>query len=176
MKRIALFACCILFLVGCSQKKADNSPSNNVALKEITIGGYATWVPSDWNVIDNNIYYADSYSFPYASWTVLNDFDTLDDLFSYDGAETDFVDAIRKSSFNGVSSGSEIKRRRYASLEARSFTVAGEVDGQIMTCTYDLFDNPGGGVLVLSLNSDDSSLDYGIQCYADLVNYMALSN
>ena len=175
MKRIVVLACCLLLLAGCSQKPADNSSSDKVDLQKVEIGGYAAWIPSEWNVVDNYIYFGDPSTFPYASWTVLSDYNALDDLFSYDGAEADFVEAVRESSFSGTSSGSEIKRRKYVTLESRSFTVVGNIDDQTFTCTYDLFDNPGGGVLSLSLTSDDDNLDYGIQCYADLVSCMALS-
>ena len=172
MKRIALFACCLLLATGCSQKSADVGPVSEPAAtavqeegaeikyKDISIGGFETRIPEDWTVVDNFIYYGDAYTYPYIYWTMLDDSLSYDEMFYYDGAEKDYTDGVSEGLFGGSSySASDLEVRQYDGLESHQFITTGFVDGQAVTGTYDLFEDPRGGLLVLSFITNHKTSD-----------------
>lgn len=190
MKRIALFACCLLLMSGCSQRSAGSDPvsepaaatvqeeSAEIEYKDISIGGFMTKIPNEWTVDDNFIYYRDAYSYPYIYWTMLDDSLSYDEMFSYDGAEKDYTDGVSEGLFGGSSySASELEVKQYDGLESHQFITTGFVDGQAVTGTYDLFEDPRGGLLVLSFitnhKTSDSAKD--VRDYLNVIYDMAPS-
>ena len=180
MKRIAMLACCLLLLSGCSQKSIDIVPATEapaatiqeengeIEYKDITVGGFVTKVPSEWSVIDNVVYYNEPYSYPYIYWTMFDSSLSYDEMFSYDGAEKDYTEGVSEGIFDSSYSAGDLEVKQYGNLESHQFIATGIIDGQVVTAIYDLFEDPRGGLLVLSFVTNNKTSDAA----KDVRNYL----
>lgn len=170
MKKLFAVACCVLLLSGCGQSSppaasfsSSSSTSEDTLAPEsyqcVSLGGYSAKVPVDWVIDDQIMYMSGDVGYPFISTYVISDFDSLDDLFLY-GTEDDFITGACGELYDDSTySHSEIKETTYGDISARSFNAVGMVDNSPISFVCNLFNNPGGGVLSISLFHSTDSLD-----------------
>ena len=169
MKRLFAVACCVLLLSGCSQSSppavsaSDSASPSEGALESdpyqnVSLGGYTAKVPAGWVIDGQFMYMSGDVGYPFISTYVISDFDSIDDLFLY-GTEDDFITGACGEFYgDSLYSSSELKENTYGDISARSFNAAGMIDDSPVSFVCNLFNNPGGGVLTISLfHSKDSS-------------------
>ncbi len=182
MRKLFVVACSILILFGCSQSSppaVESSPEaittdssaesqKDEAYKNISLGGYVAKIPSDWIVEDNYIYFNDRHDFPVAMSLLLTDYNNLDDLFSYDGSKEEFIADNGEEIFDSSPSSSEMEEKTYGNIPALSFNMTGIQDGQSLHYIYNLFDNPGGGVLIVTMCTDSDDASSAVHDYLNI--------
>lgn len=181
MKRLFAIACSVLMLFGCSQSSpsADSAPEavkvdssaeskEDESYKDIALGGYTAKIPSDWIIEDNYIYFNDRQDFPVAMSLLLTDYDNLDDLFSDEGSKEEFITGNGEEIFDFSPACSEMEEKTYGDIPALSFNMTGIQDGQSVYYIYNLFDNPGGGVLIVTMCTDSDDISSAIHDYLNI--------
>lgn len=182
MKKLFAIACSVLMLFGCGQSSPSAADPSSEAVtsdsyvesqedesyKEIPLGGYIAKIPSDWIIDDNYIYFNDRQDFPIAMSLLLTDYDNLDDLFSYDGSKEEFITDSGEKIFDFSPACSEMEEKTYGDIPALSFNMTGIQDGQSLYYIYNLFDNPGGGVLIVTMCTDSDDISNAIHDYLNI--------
>lgn len=159
MKRLFAVACCATLLIGCGSAPGTVSNTPSVEKQEtiveseeaddgyqdIVIGGFDARVPADW-VDSGGIFYPieDGY-YPYISYSIIDDQDSLDSLFSYSGATSDFVNSYSEG-FDSILYTEDMYRKTYGPNTGLHFMIGGTRDGSTIGELVTLFSNPGGGV------------------------------
>lgn len=159
MKRLLATMCCATLLIGCGSAPGtvSNAPSvekqetiveseeADDGYKNIVIGGFDARVPDDWADSDGIFYPIEDGYYPYISYSIIDDQDSLDSLFSYSGATSDFVNSY-SDGFDSILYTEDMYRKTYGPNTGLHFMIGGTRDGSTIGELVTLFSNPGGGV------------------------------
>ena len=189
MNKIFAIACCFLVLVGCgsaspaSSTVRENSTNNtiieaeaDIKYQDVHLGNYVAKIPADWTIVDEVFFLKEPKKTPFITCVVIDKYQTLDEMFSYTGAEEEFMEEFCKATFKQYTySHSDMEKATYGDISALRFISAGKVNDTTISITCNLFNNPGGEILAVSLYHDKENVD-AIHDYLQVFFNMAPSD
>lgn len=171
MKQLLLLVLCVLLLSGCSGAEPSASSSSSApgttleraeseSLQAVSFGGYSAEIPNEWVVDGEHIYCGEYPDYPFITYLILDESSNLSELFPFADSKSEFMNSVCDEMYdNSAYSCSEMKESSYGDISALSFNATGMVEGLPVSFVCNLFDNPGGGVLAVSLSHSKDSFD-----------------
>lgn len=179
MKRLLLSLCCAICLTGCGgagggstsdpAPKAEAVESNT---QTATFGGFVAEVPSSWIPQDDYYCLGEAGYYPVIQAIVLDDYNTVDDLFNYSNSTADYVEGVCEA-FEPGAIHDQMVRRTFGDNTGLHFIAVGHREGVKVSLFSTVFSNPGGGVVSISLWSEPGIDGDAIADYFRLVSKMA---